>query len=222
MPGFQSPVKLGRPRKELSFTVDVDELSSISQAIGSEERIVRNAVGEAFRRVFRRTSAGFRIKPSFPTSDSLKSQLESLKSISDEPLSFFFASAWPIHSDRYVTDTATTVKLSSSPYTRLGKAYKDAGAPGETDIIGISGVFADPNGYDAGGAQGGTNLFVSYAAATRIITISTPGPAGTVVFVNWTYNGALVHLRNFRARNRGGQVSGGAPLWDISLALEGV
>ncbi len=222
MAGFQNPIKLGRPRKELSFTANVDELGRIDQQIGSQERIVKNSVGELFKRTFRKQMADFRVRPEFPTSDTLKNQLEGLKLIADEPLSFFFADDWPIISDRYTMETTTTFTLSTSPYTRLGMAYKAAGG-GDADIISFTptggGVFLD---YDATGGQVSTDLFSAYAADTRIVTISPAQSVGTVVYANWFYKGALVNMRPFRPQNRGGNVSAGKALWTVSLRLEGV
>jgi len=222
MPAFQDPIKLGRPRKELSFTADVDELGQIGQSIASSERTVRNAAGELFKRTFRKQMADFRVRPTFPTTDTLKNQLEGLKLIADEPLSFFFADDWPIIADRYTLDTPTTFKLSTSPYTRLGKAYKDAGGT-DTDIINISKVF---DTYKFDGEPGGTDHFAggSYDAVTRIVTLGSPPPGGigSAIFANWTYKGALVNLRPFQPQNRGGNVSAGSPLWAVSLRLDGI
>lgn len=221
MADYQGTIKIGRPRKELSFTGDVDGLSHFAQRIGTNEKMVRNAAGEAFRRVFRKQDADFRVRLAFPVSDSIKNQLESMKLIADEPLSFYFADAWPVYSDRYTLDTTTTFKLSTSPYAGLGTAYKAAGGA-DTDIIAITGVFTD---YDVAGGQVSTNYFTSgsYAAATRTVTLgSSPGAAGTVVYANWTYKGALVFMRPFQPQNRGAHVNGGGPLWAISLRLDGV
>lgn len=223
MPAYISPILLGRPRKELSFTALVDELQDMNQSVGSMEKIMRTSSGEAFKRVFRRQTALFRVRNGFPVSDSLKGKLEGLRVVSNEPLSFVFADDWPIFSDRYVMEdqgggSGTSIDLTSSPYTRLGTAYKAAGG-GDTDIIKISRVSLL---YDVGGAQADTNLFSSYAAATRTVTLTGSQFAGVEIFVNWTYRGAEVLLGNMSHRNRGGHVSAGLPLWDISLRLDGV
>lgn len=222
MGGWQTIQKIGRPRKELEFDDDVDGPSVFAQRIGSTEKVVRNSQGEAFRRTFRRQNAKFRVRMASPVSDTIKNQLESMRLIADEPLSFFFADAWPIFSDRYTLDTTTTLKLSSSPYTRLGKAYKAAGG-GDTDIIAITGVFTD---YKVAGDQVSTDFFSgggTYAADTRIITLgSSPGAAGTEVFVNWTYKGALAFMKDFQPRHTGGNISAGTAQWDISFQLDGV
>jgi len=221
MPGWQTTIKLGRVKKELSFDA-LDGPSRFGQSIGAEERTVKNAAGERFRRTFRRQSADFSVRLSPPVSDSVKLQLESMKLIVDEPLSFIFADDWTIFSDRYTLITPTTLKLSTSPYTRLGKAHREAPGGLDTDIINIDGVFTT---YDVAGQQGGTDHFPggSYDAVTRIITTGTsPGSIGQQVFVNWKYKGALVFLRPFRPQHMAGNISDGTAQWNISLQLDGI
>lgn len=222
MPGWQTTIKLGRVKKELSFDA-IDGPSRFGQSIGAEERVVKNAAGERFRRIFRRQSADFAVRLSPPVSDSVKLQLESMRLIVDEPLSFIFADDWTMFSDRYTLITTTTLKLSNSPYTRLGKAHKEAPGGLDTDIINIDGVFTT---YDVAGDQSGTNFFTggSYDAITRIITLGngSPGPIGQQVFVNWKYKGALVFLRPFRPQHMAGNISAGTAQWNISLQLDGI
>jgi hypothetical protein len=216
---FQNPIKLGRPRKELSFTATIDEIDSLRIPWRNDEARIRNSAGEQFRRVFRRSSPNFSIMVPSATEATVQ-KIMGLRLIDDEPLSFYFASALKIHSERYLTTGLASLILDSSPMTRLGKAYVDAGGT-HSDIIAIQGVFTT---YDVGGAQGGTNYFLptgTYNAQTRVVTLdSSPGPIGTVVYVNWSYNGALVMMGNPALSHKGGDVSG-TPLWDVSVELEG-
>jgi hypothetical protein len=219
---FAVPVKLGRARKELSFTAGLDEPTMIRALWASDQVILKNAMGEKFRRVFRRMSPTFTIQL-LKSTEALASKIMSLRSIDDAALSFYFANALPIYAERYVTTGLDTLTLDSSPMTRLGAAYVAAGGA-HTDIINITGAFVD---YAADGAPGGTNYWTTgagtanYNATTRVVTLKgSPGAAGTVVYVNWTFNGALVHLANPNLAHEGGWV-GAAPLWDFPLELEG-
>lgn len=221
MPGWAT-FKLGRPRKELVFDGIVDGPARFQQRISAKEKRVRNSGGESFKRTFRKQMGDFSVLLSPPVSDSVKGQLESLRMVADEPLSFVFANDWPIHSDRQATTSLTTVKLKSSPFTRLGKAYKDAGGL-DTDIIKITGVFTD---YKVDGSQVSTNFFTggSYAADSRVITLGngSPGPTNTIVFVNWTYTGALINFLDFRPAHIAGNIDAGTAQWGFALQLEGV
>jgi hypothetical protein len=213
---FQSPIKLGRARKELAFTVGIDEIDSLQVSYSNDEARVKNAIGEHFRRVFRKASPTWTIRVPDCTEATLQ-KIQSLRHIDYEPLSFFFANTLAVHSERYLTTGLASLTLDSSPMTRLGKAYVDAGGD-HSDVIRIAGVFTT---YDAGGAQGGTNYFSSYNAQTRVVTLSSsPGAIGTEVFVNWTYKGALVLMGQPRVSHKGGDVSG-TPLWDVSVELTG-
>lgn len=218
MSGFASVIKLGRPRDEVVFIANISPVESFAKNSRRVQSKTDNLSGETFIRVRRRAKPQFRISlPCVP--QSVMEQIISLNRISDEHLSFVWAEDVRVISDRYKTTGLTSVVLGSDPSTLLGAAYKAAGGT-DTDIIGIDGVFAD---YDPNGAQVSTNFFAgggTYDAATRTLTLGTsPGPAGTTVFINWKFNGSLVTVarlsENYREQTK-------PPLWDISLSLEGV
>ncbi len=222
MPGWASTFKLGRPRKELEFAGGVDGPARFQQQVKAIERKTRTASGEMYTRIFRKQHADFRAVLSPPVSDSIKSQLESMRLISDEALSLKFMDAWPIFSDRYVMKdegggTGLTIKLSSSPFTRLGVKYKAAGGT-DTDIITIQRVRLL---YSVDGTQADANLFSSYDALTKTITLTGVQFAGTALFVNWSYNGALVFFRDFAPTHMAGSISAGTPPWSFSLSFDG-
>lgn len=215
---FQSPVKLGRPRNEVEFTAGIDDPETLRVRTKTIERFNENSAGEVFRRVFRRVRPDYSITIT-DIQDALKEQIESLKHIADEPLSFFFADDHVVLSERIITTAIDTLILNSSPMTLLGTAYKAAGG-GDADIIGISKVTA---AYSPTGA--GADLFGAgtYDAATRTVVLGSggPEPAGTPLFVNWTYKGALVFLGDIAPRHKGGNVSGTLPRWDLSISMRG-
>lgn len=222
--GYSNPFKLGRPRNEISFTAGLEEAETLTVRNAAYDHFNRNVSGESFRNTLRSRDVSWILKFS-KISDGLRLKLESLLHVADEPLGFLAFDSWPVWSDRYVLETADTLILKSNPMTLAGAAYKAAGGT-NTDIIGISGVFA---GYDPAGAQMTTNYFTTggglagYDATSRRVTLkSSPGAAGTEVFVNWTYKGALVWLKPFQATHVGGFVTAAGPLWDATLELAGV
>lgn len=218
MSGIASTIKLGRPRAEISFSAATGTPDGLDIQMNNVASRLENALGEIFVRTRRRRRPRFAFR--LPkVAEALASQLEGLRSITDTHLALIWANARPVYSDRIAIDDTTHLTLPSTPETLLGKAYKDAGG-GHNDIINVTGVFA---AYDVAGAQETTNFWTggSYDSQTRIVTLgSSPGAAGTIVYVNWTYTGALVALANGSPRKH--QAGGEVDLWDISLDLEGV
>jgi hypothetical protein len=218
MGGMLSPVKLGRPRLEVPFTANINEPSTMVFKTSTFERFNKNVAGENFRSVLRRADKDIQLGVQDAT-EAIVEQLESLKHIADEPLSFYGFSDRNVYSERFTTDAALALTLKSSPMTRLGSAYVAAGGA-HTDIISIQGVFID---YKFDGSQGPTNYFTagSYNATTRVVTLgSSPGVAGTVVYVNWRYKGILCWMGDFSPRPGAGVVSAGTPLYDFSINLK--
>lgn len=217
--GFQTTIKLGRPRNELSFVASVSFPEAISFNIPQISNVAKNVFGQTYFRVRRRINPSFSVSAR-SMSESIVQQIESLRNISDTLLSFYWADARNMYSDRYLLDTTTTLKLSTNPMTDLGKTYKDLGGT-NSDIITVVGVFTTT---DPGGAQGGTNYFSGgglYTATDRKITLgSSPGAAGTAVYVNWRFNGAHVLMGQLKIKHSGGDVDG-SPLYDVDIPLEG-
>jgi hypothetical protein len=220
MSGLAATFKLGRARQEISFSAVLELPEGIDLAHNRVQAKAENAAGEVFLRIRRRTRPRFSFRIEAAQED-LVQKLESLQHIADAPLSLIWADTRAIYSDRYATTATNKLVLQSSPMTLLGRDYVAAGG-GHTDIVSPTGVFTT---YDPAGVQGGTNYFSgggSYNATTREITLgSSPGAAGTIVFANWTYNGALVTLDRLTTRHAAGAVLSGLPLWDVALTLEG-
>lgn len=216
---FASVFKIGRPRAELQFSGSVEAPSSFrlaEQFIGSK---AENAQREVFARYYRRARPIFTLTLE-KISDATFQKLLSISRITDTPLSLIWSNALPVLAERYILDTPTSLTLSSTPETLLGAYYKAAGG-GETDIIVPTAVYTS---YAADGNPGGTNYYTSgsYSAATRTVTLgSSPGAAGTVVFVNYTFNGSLVHLLDKPEFTHQAGEGGALPLFDVTLKLEG-
>ncbi len=219
--GFATTIKLGVPKNELSITSTSDGPDSIDIVTDNIETFDRNVSGSGFSRVFRRTYPTFTLNMP-KVSEALLQKIMSLKRVTNTFLSFIWAGDWPWYSDYNTLDTTLTLTLPEDSSTRLAAAILAAGGT-SADIITITGVFTT---YDSAGGQAGTNYYSgggSYDASTRIITLhSSPGPIGTVVYVNWTYKGALVRIKGaIKASHKPGYV-GSTNYYDVTIPLEGV
>lgn len=216
--GFSSTIKLGRPRYEIEFTVN-EEPESFEITPNTIRNMNENLVGELFQRVRRRDRPKYKFSVR-AIGDPLRQKLEGLKRITDTPLSLLFANSNSVYSDSVALESANTFYLPSDSHILLGQMYAAAGAS-FADVVGIAGVFTT---YSADGSQSGTNYATGCTIdpTTLLVTLATsPGAAGTTLFVNWTYKGALVYLNPnspkwvFVACNADG------PLWNTTFELEG-
>lgn len=136
-----------------------------------------------------------------------------------EFLAFIFADAWKIPSEVVWTESTTTIEMVPNCYLRLHKDYKAATGP---DIVknwavyAVDDVFGSPSGSP-------TNYFASYDPATYVITLSpSPGPAGTKLWVSYTYDGALVRIVGSVPAPSSRAFRDGTRAWNIRLSLAGV
>lgn len=220
MAGLASTIKLGRPTKELSFDGAVYPIGeTLAYGVAPKQAKFENYLGEMFRRVTRKYSkTNYKLNIVAASNEEVMA-LTGMAGISDTDLSFIFANAWTIPSERYVMETTTTFTLESTAMQKLDYAYNALSGAAQINVTGVWTV------YDAKGAQvdpgTGTNYYASYARATRVVTCATPGAAGTVVYVNWNYTGVLCSIASMNVKKNSRHLYNNSnPAWDVDLTLE--
>jgi len=225
MSGPATTGKFGRPTAELSFDASVyPSGDTLSIQFGPKKVFVDNWLGELSQRMHRRLSYKSVSVTIHSASEEEVAALKSIAMIGDDYLSYIYANANPVYSERYTTTDTTHLTLKTNPYLRLDKRYNELGGAA---IVTIGGVWT---GYDAKGAQvaPATNYYSggSFARATWIVTLgSSPGAAGTAVYVNYTYTGILCVIDGDLSITRsakGGAWNNSNPAWDITMKLRGV
>ncbi len=217
---FLNPVLLGTPGEEMSLNVTNQALiaGAFSETLGRTSVDLSTVVGDGFSAVHGRHRPKYKLTIPFANFTTLGA-IRSMYAVGDSALSFVFADDWLIPTERYLTATTTTVQLDGSCYTKLDRLYDDLSL---SEIVKITGVFTDRNFR---GAQVSSNLFAggSYDRQTRIITLGTsPGPAGTIVFINYTFRGCTVRFRGAPKSTVTRSVDLGARLFKITANLESV
>jgi hypothetical protein len=199
MSGFPTDFKLGPVGAEIVILGNdpVDNLSGFAVLSGNSQASTINVVDEERTVLHRRFQRAITIVAE-EISESLMWSFDSLNSRLDQELSFLYADGWWVYSEPYYTDGLTHLTMKTNSHLLLHKALKAGGHA--QDAIGISGVWLreDMRGLQA--EPGETNFYktgsgASYDPATFGVTLSSsPGPIGTLVYVNWLYNGALVKI----------------------------
>jgi hypothetical protein len=212
--------KLGRVNQEVVFDGTLNAPEGLSITYGQIKARHTTARGQRFERVRRRADRRVKFTITSLTEDKLE-ELASLRTISDDVLSFVYANAQREISDRYTLEAVTplggTFKLAETPMTSHAMRYAQAGGPAQVAILG---VFSD---YNKSGGQVSTNWFTggTYAPLTRTVTLGTnPGPVGTVIYCNWTYNGMMVVLDDIDTDAQPGHVTS-VQLYEATVGLEG-
>lgn len=217
---FAFTMKLGSPTKEIELTVanGVYPIWPFGVTAGQVAAKVDNLVGEGMLSLHNKFKPRLRITLE-ACSPAMRDAIMSL--YSKKQLSFIYAENWAIYSEEVRTATTTTLTLPTNSHVRLDKAYN---ALSGAAIISNFAVYAVDHGF---GTPGGTNYYTSgsYARATGVITLgSSPGAAGTLVYVSYTYTGALVRFAAAPKSDAKGftRPTDGKDAWHIAADLEGI
>jgi hypothetical protein len=165
-----------------------------------------------------------KIKSSY-LSMAQRNQFASLAGVSDSFLSFICRNDWQVVNDLASIIDLNHLQLSNNSALKLSQAYVQLGMASQISIqtpfytggstpYGL-GTFG---GGAFGGGSGGTfdPGAVSYADATRIITLTNPLPSSSMsVYVSYTYTGWLVEMESMSHMAQGGWLD--RFTYDISL-----
>ncbi len=190
---FKTTISLGPPGKEMALTDanDAQIVEPFQEAAARVEATAENVVGEAFTEVFSQYAPDFTITLD-AANKKTRDAIRAIYAVADTHLSFLYADDWEAISERYILKTPTTFEVRTNPYQRLDKEYQDLALG---TIIDNFKVFSD---RDMRAGQVTTDFFAgggTYNRDSRLITLATsPGPAGTVVFMNYTFEGCRVRI----------------------------
>jgi hypothetical protein len=218
-------IKLGRATKEFSLT-DANgaaPLPGFAGESGSPRAYIENTDSMGSEVV-----QGARIKPTYRlripfANDTTKEILEGLRAV-PHFLTFVFANEWLLPAQEYITDSLTTLTLIKNSFVQADIAYNTAGGAAllknfqAWDTYSVDGTGGGGVDYYAAGGGG------SYARATGIITLgASPGAIGTTLYVNYTYDAALVRIvGKIRWRLGDHIATNGRMGWDLEVRLAGV
>lgn len=197
MSGFSTDFKLGPVGAEIVILSDdkIDNLSGFAAISGNSQAGTINVNDEEKTTVHRRFQKTFTLTAE-EISEDLMWAFDSLNSRLDQELSFIYANAWKVNSEPYYTDGLNHVTMKTNPHLLLHKALKAGGHAQDAVVIAAVWDREDMRGLQAG--PGDTDWYGGSGAfdpATFGLTLTTsPGPIGTLVWVNWFYNGALVKI----------------------------
>lgn len=219
---FAATVKLGSPTRELSLTLaaGIPLVYPFRASAGEIANRLDNLVGDTTKVTVRKSKPRYTIRVN-PTTKANRDALLSMAG--RKTLSFIFADNWAQYSDDVLTDTTGTLTLPSNSFVRLDKAYSALG--GGAILSGFK-VFAVD---DPLGAPGGTDYYAggggSYNRTTGVVTLnSSPGAAGTQVYVTYLYTGALVRFSSLPVTEAAGRfvAATGLDAWECTFELEGL
>lgn len=223
MGGLASTIKLGPVGSELSINTDALGLEYMTGGFSIKSRNEQaqslNINKEKFTVLYRRLSKDYSLQFDDCSEDFMWA-LDSLNVLQDQNLSFIYANAWKVNSESYLTTSTTKLTLKTNPHLLLDQAYNAISGAAQ---VTITGVFTNA---DLKGAQATTNYYTSgsFNRATWEITLgSSPGAAGTRVYVNYTYTGALVKLNGgVQVDKAGWHPTSSAPLWNARINLTSI
>lgn len=213
---------LGRPGSEYTFEVPPGAMTIAPTAIKS---LQRNLAGDLRKSILKTDVPMIQIN-SNSLSLEQRNQFASLIGVADSFLSFICRDDWQVTNDLVSIIDLTHVQLSNNSALKLSAAYVQLGlaslitivtpfATGSGPAFGLGPFGGGPFGIGSGGGIFDPGA-VSYADATRIITLTNPLPSANLsIYVTYTYPGWLVEMTSMSHKAQGGWLD--RFTYDISL-----
>ena len=192
---------LGRPGYEIAFDVNPEAMAIDAMPIKITQR---NLAGDLKKSLIKVSVPIVKINSSYLTMDQ-RNDFESLTQVTDSFLSFQTRDDWAVKAYKTTPLTLSTLMLPNTSATKLSTLLV---ASGFSSIITITAVSVVPSpasgpaygdgGFGDGGYPG-PDYFSggSYNDLTRVVTLGTPLPDLSPVFVSYTYKGWAVDIDDF-------------------------